>query len=139
MLKFKCKNFFDQTKGTYNVSDEILNSIKGKSIVKIQDCGDTNLILILDDGTRLIVESNEGCGGCDNGWFYHDLEKVLSLGLEGNVITDIKVKCDFNDDDEGTYTVQIYSLDKRYNIECSGHDNGYYGIGISLNVYIDEK
>lgn len=136
--------FFDDKKGVVEITPDMRESIIGKSIIKIKTLNETEeghlysqLILVLNDGTELIIDSNQGCGGCYNGWFEYDINKVITLGLEGNVITNVNVNCDVTDDGNdasGTFTVQIFSIDKRYDIDFNGQDNGYYGIGISLEV-----
>lgn len=134
--------FFDDKKGIVPISLDMREAIVGKSIVEIKTPSTTELILILNDGTELIAQSNEGCGGCNNGWFEYDINDVITLGLEGNVITNVHVNCDIEKDawgdDSGKYTIQIFSLDKRYNIDFAGYDNGYYGIGISLQIKLNE-
>ena len=94
--------------------------------------------MVLSNGVQLIAKSNEGCGGCSNGWFYYD--DVLTLGVDGNVITNISVDCNYDVASEsGNFTLNIFSLDKRIlSTRFSGSDNGYYGIGISLTVKFKE-
>lgn len=112
----------------------IRRNVVGQSIVNVSG-DDTALELELSNGYCLTLSSNEGCGGCGNGWFYCNYKDVLSLGLTGNVITDIKcvVPTDICSSDD-IYRVSIYSIDKRYNIDFSGSDNGYYGTGIYIDV-----
>ena len=43
-----------------------------RKIVKVEKLDEQDGILILDNGTQLIVQGNRGCGGCDNGWYYLD-------------------------------------------------------------------
>lgn len=150
----KIKNFyFDKRKNAYSdykcyaevedtssIKDDWKNFIIGHSIVDVITCkaDSTELTLILDNDVKLIAKSNEGCGGCGNGWFFYDYENVLSLGLKGNVITNLKVNCDINGD-EGTYTIMIYTVDKRMDVAFEGGDNGYYGMGISLEIIIPNE
>ena len=35
-------------------------------------------VLTLDDGTRVTVDPNEGCGGCPSGWY--TLERIAAGG-----------------------------------------------------------
>lgn len=150
----KIKNFcFDKKKYTYSdykcyeevedtspIKDDWKDFIIGHSIVDViaWQADSTELTLILDNDVKLVAKSNEGCGGCGNGWFFYDYENVLSLGLKGNVITNLKVNCDVNGD-EGTYTIMIYTIDKRMDIAFEGGDNGYYGMGISLEIIIPNE
>lgn len=107
-----------------------------RKIVKVERLDDQNGILILDNGTQLIVEGNEGCGGCSNGWYYLD-----ELNGCDNAITN--VKCEINgdaDDFDEVYNIFVYAEDKRINcVQYSGGDNGYYGTGYDLYVKIAEK
>lgn len=149
----KIKNFcFDKKKDTYSdykkyeavedtsfIEDDWKDFIIGHSIIDIIMTEDeTALTLVLDNGVKLIAQSNEGCGGCGNGWFFYDHNEVLSLGLKGNVITNLKVNCDENGD-EGTYTIMIYTIDKRMDVAFEGGDNGYYGMGIYLEIIIPNE
>lgn len=128
---------FDESHGTFSVSDEIKKLCVGQSIVDIiKHKHGEELTLVLSNGVKLIAKSNEGCGGCSNGWFCYD--EVLTYGENGNVITNIEVDCDYDDNAEsGTFTLKVYSLDKRI-LECafSGGDNGYYGIGIEIAAFL---
>lgn len=129
-------NFYEEDEDTAYVDENWKDFIIGHSIVDVLACDDeTCLTLVLDNGVELEARSNEGCGGCGNGWFYYNYQDVLSLGLKGNVITNLKVDCDVCGDD-GTYTIMIYTVDKRMDIEFSGGDNGYYGMGIRLEIFI---
>lgn len=112
----------------------------GQSIEKIEEGDDKSYFsLILSNGLKITVESNEGCGGCENGWFYYD--KILTYGDKGNVITNVKVTSATTPteyDDFYEFQLEIFSLDKRIlSTTFSGTDNGYYGIGIKLKCYIE--
>jgi hypothetical protein len=128
---------YEEVEDTSPIKDDWKDFIIGHSIVDVIPWGadSTELTLVLDNGVKLIAKSNEGCGGCDNGWFFYDYENVLSLGLKGNVITNLKVNCDVCGD-KGTYTIMIYTVDKRMDVAFEGEDNGYYGMGISLGIII---
>jgi hypothetical protein len=49
---------------SHSDADALRNLFVGRSIQSVE--GET---LTLDDGTRLRIEANEGCGGCTDGWF----------------------------------------------------------------------
>lgn len=133
-----CKHYED-AEDTSFVRDNWNDFIVGHSIVDvIADRCEESLTLVLDNGVKLIATSNEGCGGCGNGWFCYNYDDVLSLGLKGNVITNLKVNCEV-DGDGGIYTLMIYTIDKRMDIDFSGEDNGYYGMGISLEIVIPNE
>ena len=132
--------------GNHEVSEKIQKLCYNQSIVDIKkDKSGEKLILVLSNGVELIAKSNEGCGGCDEGWFRYD--DVIVLGETGNVITKIEVKCDYNSyyggndtEGSGSFTLVVYSLDKRIlETKFEGGDNGYYGIGICISVDIPDK
>lgn len=131
---------YEYEEGTFEVPENVRDAIYGQSIVKIDTSECDNLILHLSNGTRLRVKSNEGCGGCANGWFLFD--KVITCGTEGNVITRVEVSTTVKENSwseyEGEYTIYIYSQDKRIlETTFSGEDNGYYGVGIELIVEME--
>ena len=95
-------------------------------------CGE----LLLDNGVKLVVWGNDGCGGCGNGWYY-----LKNLQGCDNAITD--VRCAINEDysSYGDDIYQIFIFTENQEIECvryEGYDNGYYGTGFTLYVEVDE-
>ena len=110
----------------------------GKSIIKVEekkvkDEYDYNVdgyILTCKDGTIIEIATNEGCGGCGNGWSsFEDLKK---LEKNNNVITNIEVK--YMRDDE--FTMFIYYEDNTIN-QLNGDDgygNGWYGGGFYVTI-----
>jgi len=125
---------FEEDKGTHEISNELKKLIVGQSITEIikdEKYGEF-LTLVLSNGVEINVISNEGCGGCGNGWFrYSD---IITTGVKGNVITNVNVDCNYDNEEEyGTFTLNVYSLDKRIlSADFTGGDNGYYGIGITM-------
>ena len=112
--------------------------IKGQSIVDIikSEYGE-RVDFVLSNGLVLRVNSNEGCGGCSNGWYC--LDTLIDTRENGNIITKIEVKNPEYAED-GTYSMFIYSNDKRIvTADFSGCDNGYYGTGIWVEVVIPEE
>ena len=91
--------------------------------------------LVLDDGTRLNVRPNEGCGGCDSGWY-----QIEALNGCENAIT--AVHFDESDDGEGENPrhFRIFVLaegipTKTELLHVAGDDgNGYYGTGYMIDV-----
>ena len=118
----------------YNFEERVKEFLLYRKIVKVERINDQDGILTLDNGTQLIVEGNEGCGGCGNGWYYID-----ELNDCDNAITD--VKCEISGSEyEDVYNIFVYAEDKRINcVQYSGGDNGYYGTGYSLYVKIAKK
>ena len=109
--------------------------ILGQSIVDIADNSE-NVIFTLSNGLELHFNSNEGCGGCGNGWYTSD--GIIDTRENGNIITRVEVK-DPKYAECGTYSVFIYSNDKRIiQADFSGSDNGYYGVGIWAELVMPE-
>ncbi len=110
---------------------EVKSLLLFRKIVKAEKKDDQTGVLTLDNGTELIVEGNEGCGGCGNGWFY--LEKLNDCD---NAITNVKCMVE-GDADDLTYLIFVFAENKQ--IECvryEGYDNGYYGTGYDLYVKV---
>ena len=107
-----------------------------RKIVKVEKLDEQLGVLFLDNGTQLIVEGNEGCGGCGNGWYYID-----ELNGCDNAITNVKCEISGDSDDfDNVYNIFVYAEDKRINcVQYSGGDNGYYGTGYSLYVKVAEE
>ncbi len=118
------------------------NFLIGKSIIKVEekqvkdDCGYNvdGYILTCKDGTIIEVATNEGCGGCSNGWSsFEDLKK---LEENNNVISNVEIKYEnkWYEDDE--FTMFIYYEDNTIN-QLKGNDgygNGYYGGGFYITI-----
>lgn len=121
----------------------------GKSIIKVEEtkvkdeygCNVDGYILTCSDDTQIIVATNDGCGGCRNGWSsFEDLKK---LETNHNVITN--VKCEYKkidyasegfklyEDDE--FNLFIYYQDDMLTIKGSdGYGNGWYGGGFYVTI-----
>lgn len=114
----------------------------GKSIakveeVKIKDEYDDfveGYVLNCKDGTIIEIATNEGCGGCGNGWSsFDDLKK---LEENHNVITN--VECKYTEDgwEDDEFTLFVYYADNTIN-QLKGDDgygNGYYGGGFYVTI-----
>ena len=113
--------------------------ILGQSIIDIiKDKYGETVTFVLSNGLHLEFHSNEGCGGCNNGWYYCD-EIIIDTSPNGNIITNVQIE-EPEDSCCGTYSVFIYSNDKRIvQADFSGSDNGYYGAGIWAQVVIPEE
>lgn len=109
--------------------NEVKDLLLFRKIVEVEALSEQIGVLTLDNGIQLIVEGNEGCGGCSNGWYY--LEELNNCD---NAITD--VECVLEVDGWGdVYHIFVYADDKKINcIEYRGEDNGYYGTGYDLFV-----
>lgn len=105
-----------------------------RKIVKVERIDELEGVLTLDNGIQLVVKGNEGCGGCENGWYYLD-----ALNSCDNAITN--VECVVGEQDyEDVYNIFVFADEKRINcVQYRGSDNGYYGTGYHLYVRISEK
>ena len=110
----------------------------GKKIVKVTgedikyDAGKYKLYC--SDGTVILVEENEGCGGCDNGW--SDISEIKKLEEVENIITNVKYETS-DDDWEDKAKLFVFYDRPEFNqtIEADeGWGNGYYGGGFYINV-----
>ena len=80
----------------------------------------------MDNGTILIAEGNEGCDGCDNGWYY-----LTHLSGCDNAIMNVELVTNGIEE----YSLYVMTEDKRLNIlTYEGDDNGYYGVGFYITV-----
>lgn len=118
---------------TESYSDETPEEIAGLFVGrKIVEANLTEGLLVLDDNTVLLLEGNEGCGGCPAG--YYTLEHVATVE---NVITNASVECLPGDEwDDGKYRIFVFADNQIINVaEFVGTDgNGCYGTGFSITV-----
>lgn len=113
---------------------DISDMLIGRKVVDVE--GDDTLVL--DNGMKLLIEPNNGCGGCESGWY--DIEHITSCN---NVIT--SVEFDYYDEDASSsyydythYKIFVIADGIRTELlDVYGTDgNGYYGTGYSIDVYI---
>lgn len=102
----------------------------GQKIVRVET-NRMETILITNDGTRLTIETNEGCGGCSNGWSEIDIPNDLVDSENGIVAVDIS-------DDNGSevFTISIFKengLVSKLSTD-DGYGDGYYGGGFQVSV-----
>lgn len=113
--------------------DEIKKLLLYRKIEKVEKLDEMHGIMVLDNGVELEIESNEGCGGCNSGWYY-----ITELNNCDNVITDVEFVCTDQEDDPDSHLYQIFVFaeDTKIKIvEVDGDDgNGYYGTGYSITV-----
>ena len=114
----------------------------GKSIIKVEekqvkdehDYIVDGFILTCKDGTIIEIATNEGCGGCSNGWSsFKDLKK---LEENNNIITNIEVKYTEDGWYDDEFTMFVYYEDNTIN-QLKGDDgygNGYYGGGFYITI-----
>lgn len=120
---------------------EIKELLIGHKVKVIGKNGQT-ATLELDNGVRLEVEANEGCGGCSNGWY-----SINNLNNVDNAITNVEFECtdinptDENNYDDTSYKIFVFCEDTRINLlDVTGSDgNGYYGTGYTIKVINTKK
>ena len=110
----------------------------GKKIVKVTGGGKkydaSEYKLHCSDGTVILVEENEGCGGCDNGW--SDISDIKKLENVDNVITNVKYETSDDEYDDDAKLFVFYDRPE-FNqvIEADeGWGNGYYGGGFYVSI-----
>ncbi len=98
--------------------------------------------LILDNGIILEVIANEGCGGCQSGWY-----SITKLNEVDNAITNVEFECDSieaneeNNYSDTSYKIFVFCEDTRINLlQVDGSEgNGYYGTGYEIIVKQKEE
>lgn len=96
--------------------------------------------LILDNGTELRIEGNEGCGGCGAGWY-----SLTELNDCDNVITNVELVDEQIDadnwSDEHSYKIFVYAENVKLKLlQVDGDDgNGYYGTGYQIFVTLPKQ
>lgn len=117
----------------YNFDGEDLDELKKvllyRKIVEVS-FNEYQGYMTLDDGTKLKLVANEGCGGCGNGWYY-----LTELNKCDNAITDVSIEYDTHNYDE-VIKVFVIAEDRRIQIvNVEGDEgNGYYGRGFEVWV-----
>lgn len=119
-----------------NCDKKIRQELFGHRIVKVEGKkGDGDGFIYLDNGRRLRLAGNEGCGGCGNGWFY----LTEDLDFNDNAIMNVEIEETSTNDEDFIYRLWIISANTKIKAaEFGGYDNGYYGTGFSVYVEIEE-
>ena len=113
-----------------NDEDKVKALLLGHSIRKVSETE-----LELDDGTKLTIQPNGGCGGCWRGSY-----AITELNGCENLITDVSVDVASGDPNDSepdlVYRIFVMAVDKRINLlTVEGSDgNGYYGTGYEIKV-----
>lgn len=110
----------------------------GHRIVKAErdDYDSTDGVFTLDNGTKIRISGNEGCGGCGNGWYY-----VTHIAEVDNLI--MAVRCDVEStgeiyEDSKTYRMFVMTANAEIEaLTVDGYDNGYYGEGYTFTILED--
>lgn len=102
-----------------------------KELIGVKITSISKDLIVLEDGTLIEIEINEGCGGCDSGWSELTLSKSANLDA---AIMNVEYTQDFKSSDK--FKIFIY-LANNETIELDGDDgvgNGYYGSGFWVTV-----
>lgn len=121
-----------------NITGKDFDFLIGKKIVSVKDnsqSGSHTYELTTDDGVVFVVETNDGCGGCSNGW--SELGSLVSLLNADHIITNVKTIYDKNSNDRFSLFV-FYGNDKIVIEGDDGYGNGYYDYGGGFWLTIKE-
>lgn len=113
----------------YYQEDEIKELLLYRKVVRVE-----GYTMWLDNGVELEIEPNEGCGGCNSGWY-----ELVELNTVDNAITNVEFICEDGDDLYDTsYKIFVYAEDNRFKLlQVDGTDgNGYYGTGYYITVKV---
>ena len=108
--------------------------LQGRYVTSIDDG-----TITLDDGTELHIDGNDGCGGCESGWYW--LENVYKQGSRKARIMSAYVAYDEDDEEApSVYTIFVMVDGNPTQLPLAtvrGSDgNGYYGTGFTLTATI---
>lgn len=99
-------------------------------VVSIETKNNQAAELTLDNGVVLEAYGNQGCGGCENGWYY-----LTELNTCDNVITRVELVETVNEIGDDVFSIFVYAEDNRINLlSYEGGDNGYYGVGYEIKI-----
>src|SRR5215510_11412537 len=97
----------------------------GRKVVKVADDR-----LQLDDGRELQIVPNEGCGGCDAGWY-----RIEELNGCEKIITSVETVASGGYSDDERFQLFVFADNQKINlISVTGFDNGWYGSGYRVVV-----
>lgn len=116
-----------------NITGKDFEFLIGKKIVSVKDNSQSGLHtyeLTTDDGTVFVVETNDGCGGCENGW--SELGDLTALINTDHIITNVKTTYEKNNERFSLFV--FYGNDKIVVEGDDGYGNGYYGGGFWLTI-----
>ena len=108
--------------------------LRGRYVTSINDG-----TITLDDGTELYIHGNEGCGGCESGWYW--LEKVYKQGSRQARIMSAYVAYGEDDEDApSVYTLFVMVDGNPTQLPLAtvrgDNGNGYYGTGFTLTATV---
>jgi hypothetical protein len=113
-------------------AEEIAQLLVGRRVEKVSE--DT---LLLDDGTILEVQGNEGGCSCSSGdYFLTELNNVDNAIMSVEIDRSVKDGEDEYCEPDEVYTIFVYAENEKIKLaEFEGSDgNGYYGTGFQITV-----
>ena len=112
-----------------SMEDDLKRLLLFRRVVKVETIDNRTAHITLDNGVILHVRGNEGCGGCENGWYY-----LSELNICDNAITDVRVQVN---DAETEFSIFVFADNSKVNlVSYTGDDNGWYGTGFYLTAYL---
>lgn len=123
---------------THNSDDGLYTRLlRGRYVTSINDG-----IITLDDGTELYIHGNDGCGGCESGWYW--LENVYKQGSRLARIMSTYVAYGEDDEDApSVYTLFVMVDGNPTQLPLAtvrgDNGNGYYGTGFTLTATVKTR
>ncbi len=124
------------TRHSHDDTDALREALFGRSVVSVQ-IGDDDYSpegrVLLDDGTELILQGNEG--GCSCGGGDYALTRLNDMPING--ITNVEVDVEkIGSDTRLTYRIFVLAQDERFELAAFEGDDGsgYYGSGFWFTV-----
>lgn len=119
----------------WNDDEEAMDAVRAVLVGRKATVVD-NETLELDNGVRLLIEGNDGCGGCPSG--YYQLEELN--GVDNAIMA---VEFDRQDDEYSepeVFRIFVYTENAKIKLaEVAGSiGNGYYGSGYYVHVKLPE-
>ena len=124
------------TRHSHDDTDDLRAALFGRSVVSVQtDEDDYNPEgrVLLDDGTELILQGNEG--GCSCGGGDYALTRLNDMPING--ITNVEVDVEkIGSGTRLTYRIFVLAQDERFELATFDGDDGsgYYGSGFWFTV-----
>ena len=112
----------------YELAELLNKELIGQRITEI-----TTEKIVLDNGTVLTIELNQGCGGCWAGWA--EMEIVPNNPNIEAAVMNVEYK-DTDNECSDSFKIFIYMANNTsVTMEGNnGNDNGYYGSGFWVSV-----
>ncbi len=118
-------------------SEKLSEMFVGRRILHASYSAEGSVVYELDNGEKLELLPNEGCGGCENGYF-----ALTAYENFPHVITRVEIDDDQQDTEyEGKATVRLFvygeGLSTTLATVAGSEGNGYYGRGFSVRTLLE--